>query len=373
MLNIFSAPGRYIQGADATAFLSKELKRLGINGCALVVTSATPRRQLEIIWRQSFQQEGLALEIYDFGGESSFDEVAKITSQAQDHKASVIIGAGGGKILDAVRASAEQLNLPVICCPTTAASDAPCSTVSVIYTPEGVFETCLLSRRNPDLVLVDTSVILKAPLRGLIAGMGDALATYFEADACSRARKTNILGGSSTLCARMIAQLCYATLLEDGKTALNDARAGLLTPSFDRIVEANTLMSGLGFESGGLALAHSLHNGLTAMKETHLFMHGEKVAFGALVQLIVEARDKTILFEVLSFCLSVGLPITLADIGLAKLTLEQAGAIAELTLAPHESAHNEPIPLTPQLIIDAIFAADAEGRAFKSNAALSEA
>ncbi len=369
MLNIFSAPGRYIQGADATAYLPKELKRLGINGCALMVTSATPRRQLETLWRQSFQEQGLTIEIYDFSGESSFDEVAKITKLAQDLKVTVIIGAGGGKILDSVRASAEQLNLPVICCPTTAASDAPCSTVSVIYTPQGVFETCLLSRRNPDLVLVDTSVILKAPLRGLIAGMGDALATYFEADACSRAGKMNILGGSSTLCARTIAQLCYATLLEDGKTALEDARSGALTPSFDRIVEANTLMSGLGFESGGLALAHSLHNGLTAMEETHAFMHGEKVAFGALVQLTLEARDKNILSEVLSFCFSVGLPMTLSDIGLTKLTQEQAEAIAQLTLAPHESAHNEPFPLTCAQVVDAIFAADAEGRAFKSSAA----
>ncbi|NBT97154.1 MAG: glycerol dehydrogenase [Methylocystaceae bacterium] len=369
MLNIFSAPGRYIQGADATAYLPKELKRLGMSGCALMVTSATPRRQLEALWRETFLLQGLNIEIYDFGGESSLDEVAKIKRQAEDHKVSVIIGAGGGKILDAVRASAERLNLPVICCPTTAASDAPCSTVSVIYTPQGVFESCLLSRRNPDLVLVDTKVILKAPLRGLIAGMGDALATYFEADACSRAGKLNILGGSSTLCAQMIAQLCYTTLLEDGKTALEDARRGLLSPSFDRIVEANTLMSGLGFESGGLALAHSLHNGLTAMKETHAFMHGEKVAFGALVQLILEARDNNILSEVLSFCFSVGLPMTLADIGLAKLTREQAENIAQLTLAPHESAHNEPFPLNSKQIVDAIFAADAQGRAFKSGAA----
>ena len=98
MLNIFSAPGRYIQGADATAYLPKELKRLGINGCALMVTSATPRRQLETLWRQSFHEQGLTIEIYDFSGESSFDEVAKITRLAQDLKVTVIIGAGGGKI-----------------------------------------------------------------------------------------------------------------------------------------------------------------------------------------------------------------------------------------------------------------------------------
>lgn len=105
------------------------------------------------------------------------------------------------------------------------------------------------------------------------------------------------------------------------------------------------------------------------MEETHAFMHGEKVAFGALVQLTLEARDKNILSEVLSFCFSVGLPMTLSDIGLTKLTQEQAEAIAQLTLAPHESAHNEPFPLTCAQVVDAIFAADAEGRAFKSSAA----
>jgi len=367
MLNIFSAPGRYIQGADATAYLPKELKRLGVGGSALIVTSATPRQQLETLWCQSFQQQGLYIEIYDFGGEASFEETAKISRRAQESKVSVIIGVGGGKVLDTARACADKLNLPVVCCPTTAASDAPCSTVSVIYSPQGVFESCLFSRRNPDLVIVDTSIILKAPLRGLVAGMGDALATFFEADACYRAGKMNILGGSSTLCARMIAQLCYATLLKDGITALKDARAGVLSPSFDRIVEANTLMSGLGFESGGLALAHSLHNGLTAMTETHAFMHGEKVAFGTLVQIILEARDENILSEVLTFCCSVGLPITLSDIGLPSLTQEQANKIAQLTLAPHESAHNEPFALTAGQVTDAIYKADAHGQAFKSS------
>jgi glycerol dehydrogenase len=103
------------------------------------------------------------------------------------------------------------------------------------------------------------------------------------------------------------------------------------------------------------------------MTETHAFMHGEKVAFGTLVQIILEARDENILSEVLTFCCSVGLPITLSDIGLPSLTQEQANKIAQLTLAPHESAHNEPFALTAGQVTDAIYKADAHGQAFKSS------
>ena len=54
------------------------------------------------------------------------------------------------------------------------------------------------------------------------------------------------------------------------------------------MIEANTYLSGVGFESGGLAAAHALYNGLTAIPDAHHYYHGEKVAFGTLTQLVLE-------------------------------------------------------------------------------------
>jgi glycerol dehydrogenase len=366
MLRIFSSPARYVQGAGASAELAEQLKHLGLGERSLIITSKSPRSLLEPTWRKTFSECGFAIEIFDFAGECSSSEISRGVAAAKAFQSTTIIGAGGGKALDMARAVAGVLDLPIACCPTTAASDAPCSALSVVYSEAGVFERIEFYRRNPDLVLVDSSVILRAPVRTLIAGMGDALATCFEARACTRAGKANVLGGATTLAATAIAELCYRTLLQDGVAALAAVRAGVVTPALERIVEANTLLSGLGFESGGLAVAHSVHNGLTALPETHDFMHGEKVAFGALVQLLLESQPSELLQEAFGFCRDVGLPVTLRQIGLDTLNHGRAMDIAERALREGESAHNEPFPITQELLIEAIFAADAYGRTFQA-------
>jgi len=364
MLNIFCAPARYVQGRDATRELAHEMLRVGLTGRTLIIAGARARAETEAMWRESFGNQGTAFDVLEFGGECSIAEIERGKTEARRTQAKSIIGAGGGKALDTARAVASELGLPVVCCPTIAASDSPTSALSVVYSQEGVFEKYLFYKRNPDLVLVDTSVIARAPVRYLIAGMGDALATWFEAETAHRAYKANQVGGGSTLAAMAIAELCYKTLLSDGVSAVAAARAGAVTPSLERIVEANTLLSGLGFESGGLAVAHSVHNGLSVAPETHGCLHGEKVAFGTLVQLVLEGREQHVLNEVMAFCRSVGLPVTLKELGIDNLSLEQARRIAEIATAEGETSHNEPFPLTWQMVKDAIFAADQLGTAF---------
>mgnify|MGYP006266000729 FL=1 len=363
MLSVFCAPSRYVQGRDATAVLAKALSRQGHRGQVLIIASHSARQQLASVWQDSFDAEGIAFQVLDFGGECTFAEIQRGIDTARRLGAETIVGAGGGKVLDTARAVAAELDQPVACCPTTAASDAPCSALSVVYTAAGTFEDYLFYKKNPDLVLVDTQVIVRAPVRYLISGMGDALATRFEAETARLACRPNQVGGASTITAAAIADLCYRTLVNDGVAAVAAARAGAITPAFERVVEANTLMSGLGFESGGLAVAHSVHDGLTAAPETHDRLHGEKVAFGTLVQLVLEGRDASLVEEVMGFCRAVGLPTTLAELGLSDLSSERAQAIATRALAPGETAHNEPFEVSAAMIADAIFAADAWSRA----------
>ena len=365
MPRIFCSPTRYVQGAGATSELAAQLAHLALGARTLVITTRSPRAALEPVWRQSFAAHNFEMDIFDFGGECSLAEIARGVAAAQHFNATTILGAGGGKTLDMARAVAGALNLPIVCCPTTAASDAPCSALSVIYSETGIFEAIQYYPCNPDLVLVDSAVILRAPVRTFVAGMGDALATYFEARASAMAGKANVPGGAPTLAAMAIAELCYRTLLKDGSAALSAVHQGVVTPAFENVVEANTLLSGIGFESAGLATAHSVHNGLTSLPETHDFMHGEKVAIGTLAQLMLEAQDSALLDEVYAFCLGVGLPVTLAEIGLDAFSRANAMAVATRALAKGESAHNEPFPVTVDRLADAILAADAYGKAFR--------
>jgi len=366
MLSVFSCPSRYAQGREATARLGAELATLGLSGPVLMLASPSAIRELEATWRASFAETGIGHTVRRFGGECSLAEIERVKEAACAAGAAVVVGAGGGKVLDTARAAAADLRLPVVCCPTIASSDAPCSALSVIYTEQGVFEQYRIYGKNPELVLVDTSVIARAPARFLVAGMGDALATVFEARTCVEGHVRNMRGGGSTRAALALAELCYRTLLEQGQEARLAVEAKAVTPALERLVEANTLLSGLGFESSGLAAAHAVHNGLTAAPETHAFLHGEKVAFGTLVQLVLEGKGREVVEEALGFSAAVGLPVTLGQIGLADVDRATLQAIAVRATAEGETIHNEPFAVTAAMVADAIVAADALGRAWRA-------
>ncbi|MBP8162501.1 MAG: iron-containing alcohol dehydrogenase, partial [Propionivibrio sp.] len=118
---------------------------------------------------------------------------------------------------------------------------------------------------------------------------------------------------------------------------------------------------GLGFESSGLAACHSIHNGLTVLEETHHFFHGEKVAFGAIVQLVLENAPQEELDCTIKYCQSVGLPTCLADLGVKEVTPEKVMKVAVGATAEGETIHNMPFPVTADMVCGAIFAADKLG------------
>ncbi|BDF57558.1 glycerol dehydrogenase [Christensenellaceae bacterium] len=296
-----------------------------------------------------------------FGGESCDKEINRIVKLAEEEKAEVVIGLGGGKALDTAKATGTLTKKPVIIVPTIASTDAPTSALAIIYTENGEFERYMHLPKNPDLVLVDSGVIAKAPTRFLISGMGDALATVFEARACLKASKPNMSGGMSTKAALAIAETCYATLLEDAHKAKAACDAGVVTIALENIIETNILLSGLGFESSGLAAAHAVHDGLTVLEETHHYFHGEKVAFGTLVQLVLENAEEETIIEVLDFCRSLGLPVCLADLGVEELDDERLMRVATHACSDLETMDNMPFEVRPSDVAAAIRAADIIG------------
>ena len=174
---------------------------------------------------------------------------------------------------------------------------------------------------------------------------------------------SNVAGGIGTLAAYSLARLCYDTILEFGVSACRSCEAGVVSPALEHVVEANTLLSGLGFESAGVASAHSIHNGLTVLEETHGYYHGEKVAIGVQAGLFLGDRPQALIDQVYGFCESVRLPTTLAAIGLADVKPAQLNQVATAACSKGETIHNEPSTVTPERVYASIVAADAFGRA----------
>ncbi|BDF05483.1 hypothetical protein CE91St63_25450 [[Clostridium] hylemonae] len=159
-----------------------------------------------------------------------------------------------------------------------------------------------------------------------------------------------------------LARLCYETLLENGVSAALAVTENVCTKAVEHVIEANTYLSGIGFESGGLAGAHAVHNGLTVIEETHALYHGEKVAFGTLVQLVLENADSEEIETVVDFCSAVGLPTTLAQLGIKEVKPDQIMEVAKLAAAEGDTLGNMPFEVTPEDVYAAIMAADAIGR-----------
>ena len=363
-LAVFASPGRYVQGPGATWELGTELKRLGLSGPVLFIAGGTARRTLAPIWQDTLPPVGVTPVVEAFAGECSEQEINRLVARAATQSFSAVVGAGGGKASDTARAVADELDLPVVITPTLASTDSPCSALSVIYTNGGAVEGFRFYNRHPLLLLVDTEVVARAPKRQLVAGFGDALATWFEARSCRQSHGCNVVGGYPTTTATALAKLCCDILLADGPAACSAVDAHATTPALERIVEANNLLSGLGFESGGLALAHAVHNGISEIPASHAMLHGEKVAFGLHTQLVMEGQPQSEIQEIFSYCRSVGLPTTLQQIGINPDDDEAIQRIAERTVIPGESSHNEPFEVTAAAVADAIRAADQQGRAY---------
>ncbi len=353
-------PGLYLQGDGALIAVPELMLSLGGAGLVICAPSAFEKVLPGIA---DALPEGSRAEL--FGRECCERELARLSDLVQECDARVVVAVGGGKTIDTAKIVADRARLPVIVAPTIASTDAPCSACAVIYTEQGVFEAVAYQRRNPDAVVVDTGVIAKAPVRFLVSGMGDALATWFEARSCERTASPNECGGLSTVSALGLARLCFETLLDYGVAGKQANEAGIVTPALERIVEANTLLSGLGFESAGLASAHSIHNGLTALAPTHAYYHGEKVAIGALAGLHMTGADPKEMATVYEFCESVGLPTTLADIGLDGVTEEDLLVAARQACVPAECIHHEAGEVSPSRVAAGLIAADRMGRSRK--------
>ncbi|MDX3974833.1 glycerol dehydrogenase [Shinella sp.] len=356
----FGGPLRYVQGPGVLKDLGTYAAGLGKK--ALLLTDAFVDKTYGEALRASLARAGVEAITTVFGGESTDAEVRRCAQLGSN--VDVVIGVGGGKTLDTGKIAAREIGARIITVPTIASTDSPTSSIGVIYTAEGVYDRVERCYRNPDVVLVDSEVILRAPVRFLAAGMGDALSTWFEARSNFESRSNNYIadGYAPTIAGAHVARACHETLLRDGRAAYLAAKAGCLTEAVENIIEANTLLSGLGFENCGVSAAHGIHDALTVLEPTHHFFHGEKVAFGIIGLLVLENRDPKEIEEAILFCADIGLPVRLADLGLEDVSDADLLRVGETAMHPSSVIHSVPRVLNARIVADAIRTADVLAR-----------
>lgn len=359
----FGSCARYIQRRGEIGRLGPHLAALGPS--ALVVIDPFIDSAYGALIDASLAEAGVKVQKIVFGGECWTGEVQRITSAAAGMLPASVVGIGGGKTLDTAKLVAQETGGRIVCVATVASTDAPTSGLAMRYHQDGSTDRPIFLPRNPDLVIVDPDVVVKAPVRFLIAGIGDALSTWIEARSNRDSRSKNYVGGGHgmPIAGMAIARACHEVLMRDAQGAVAAARQGVVTPAVENIIEANTLLSGLGFENCGCSAAHGIHNGLSILPGSHGKLHGEKVAFGTLCVLVLEDRPQSELDEIFAFCEALGLPTTLQAVGLGDASPEDLRRGAEAALAPGEATHATHAELTPETVLAAILAVDAMGRA----------
>lgn len=375
MRRAFICPTKYVQGEDELLNLGYFVQTFGKS--ALLIAHKDDSARVREKLNATAEKFGITFVEGGFNGQCSRGEVERLQKLAQEKKCDCTIGLGGGKALDTAKCVAQGDALIIV--PTIAATDAPTSHSAVLYHEDGMFDDYAYFKQSPSVILIDTTVIANAPTRFLVSGMGDALATYFEARA-TRNAFANVNAGlpcgaregacptaKGTNAAMALAELSYKTLMREGKKAKEACDCNVVTPALENIIENNILLSGLGFESGGLAAAHAIYDGFTIFPGTHKYFHGEQVAFGTICQLVLENAPTEELEEVLNFCMELGLPVCLKDIGVDSYTDEELIEVAKKACIEEESIHSMPFPITIEAVASAIKAADRIGGNYKAN------
>lgn len=355
---VFSSPRKYVQGQGIINQLGDYIAELGTS--AFLIAD-------EIVWQlvgekviSALKAKNVQFNYECFNGEASRHEILRLADRSRKVSSSVIVGVGGGKTLDTAKAVADELKKPVAIVPTIASTDAPCSALSVIYSDSGVFESYRFYTKNPDLVLVDTEICCQAPVRLFASGIADGLATYVEALAVVRSHAKSMVDGTPTIAGMAIAEACEKTLLTYGYSAYTAVAEHLVTPAVEAVVEANTLLSGLGFENAGLAGAHAIHNGFTAISgEIHHLTHGEKVAYGTLTQMVLEQRPDEEIARYIRFYRSIKMPTTLKEMHLENESWENLVKIGNLANNDGDTLKNLNPNLTGEDVAYALRAVDA--------------
>ena len=343
-------PSKYVQGRDALKSLGEYLEPYGKEILLIALPEDVERVDYAF---DIVEEKGIHVQKVAFTGECSLSEIERIASEHKDGNYGAIIGLGGGKAIDTAKSVSLRMDIPLFVIPTIASTDAPCSGMSILYDDDHVMIGKELLKKNPEVVLVDSTVIANAPAHFLISGFGDALATYYEARAVRQSHSANYAKGVSTEAAWALATLCRDILFADSVKALEACRKHIVTEALENVIEANLYMSCIGFESVGCAAAHALYNNMTIWPETNRHSHGEKVAIGLLVQLILENESDEEMKKVLNYYKAVGLPMNLASIGLENPTEDHFRRVAAKVLSTRNAIHNLPFEVTEDMIVDA--------------------
>jgi glycerol dehydrogenase-like iron-containing ADH family enzyme len=304
------APKEYISEPDILKKAGEYIKNYGKK--ALIVASEKSLEVTKDVLLPSLEVAGIAYEIHLFTGYPTMEAAESIAASYLD--SDVVIGLGGGRVIDTAKVVGTKKDVPVVTIPTIAATCASWAAVSILYNDEGEFVDAFFNKVGPILILADTKILFQAPKRYLFAGVIDTYAKWYEIAPYEK------IEGDSTFLQVMIdiARRAHDTLTQKTPIALEKAKQGDIGEEAIQTIDAIIFLAGL---TGSLqtdtlyqGIAHPLYNVLSYVPETKHLLHGEKVGYGLLIQQVLEKKSKEEVQEVIELFGSFDNQLTLEDL-----------------------------------------------------------
>lgn len=347
------APARVLRGDNCLANSGEAIAKLGVR--PLVIGGNQTLTLIKPLIKPVLTAEKLVSRFASYAPDCAESSLVKLTEIVQDHQADLIIGIGGGKALDTAKLIAHQCQLPIVTIPTSGATCAAWTALSNIYSEAGAFQYDVTLSHCPELLILDYGLVRTAPQRTLVAGIGDAIAKWYEASVSSGDSTATLL-----ISAVQQARILRDILFQKSAIALNNPDSD----EWREVVDATILLAGVIGGIGGAdcrtVAAHAVHNGLTHILEAHDVLHGEKVAYGILVQLRLEEMVQgnklaaSARQQLLKFYTEIGLPKTLEDLGLGNINLAQLRHAATISTQSQSDIHRLPFKVTSEQLMAAM-------------------
>ena len=347
------APARILRGEDCLANSGQEIAKLGTR--PLVVGGDCTLETVKPFLEPVLEAQELISLSSSYSPDCAESSLLRLKKTVQQHQADLIIGVGGGKALDLAKLLAYQCDLPIVTIPTSGATCAAWTALSNVYSEAGAFQYDVTLDRCPNLLILDYGLVRTAPRRTLVAGIGDAIAKWYEASVSSGDSTATLL-----ISAVQQARILRDILFQKSAIALKDPNSN----EWREVVDATVLLAGVIGGIGGAecrtVAAHAVHNALTHLSEAHDLLHGEKVAYGILVQLRLEEMVQgnqlaaSARKQLLQFYSEIGLPKTLEDLGLANISLVQLRQVTAIATKPESDIHRLPFTVSPEQLAAAM-------------------
>ncbi|MBD2315150.1 iron-containing alcohol dehydrogenase family protein [Desertifilum sp. FACHB-1129] len=353
LISLCVAPARVVRAQQAIEQASSAIAQLGKR--PLIIGGHQTLEAVASRLHAPLAEKQLEFAQASYSPDCSEASLAALRETARQHRADFIIGVGGGKALDTAKLIAHQCQFPIVTIPTSAATCAAWTALSNVYSDAGAFLYDVSLDRCPDLLILDYDLVGTASQRTLVAGIGDAIAKWYEASVSSgHSDQTLIVAAVQQ--ARILRDILFQKSAEALKNPGGEA--------WQQVVDASVLLAGVIGGIGGAqcrtVAAHAVHNGLTHLPAAHDALHGEKVAYGILVQLRLEEMVQgnqlavTARQQLLKFYDEIGLPKTLEDLGLAHITLAELRQAAEVACATNSDIHRLPFKVVPEQLMAAM-------------------